>query len=72
MSVVREKAAGSCPTKKKKRRRVLLGHLSRENNDPSVAMLTITNTLQEQDIFPGDELSLEVMLRDSCSCVYEV
>ncbi len=21
---------------------------------------------------PGDELSLEVMLRDSCSCVYEV
>ena len=57
---------------KKKRRRVLLGHLSRENNDPSVAMLTITNTLQEQDIFPGDELSLEVMLRDSCSCVYEV
>ena len=69
-------SAGTCLCrlvgKKKKRRRVLLGHLSRENNDPSVAMLTITNTLQEQDIFPGDELSLEVMLRDSCSCVYEV
>lgn len=69
-------SAGTCLCrlvgKKKKRRRVLLGHLSHENNDPSVAMLTITNTLQEQDIFPGDELSLEVMLRDSCSCVYEV
>ena len=69
-------SAGECLCRlveeKSKRRQILLGHLSRENNDPSVAMLTITNTLQEQDIFPGDDLSLEVMLRDSCSCIYEV
>ena len=69
-------SAGKCLCRlveeKRKRRQILLGHLSRENNDPSVAMLTITNTLQEQDIFPGDDLSLEVMLRDSCSHIYEV
>ena len=35
-------------------------------------MLTVTNTLQEQDIFPGDDLTVEVMLRDACSCLYEV
>lgn len=69
-------SAGECLCRlveeKHKRRQVLLGHLSRENNDPSVAMLTVTNTLQEQDIFPGDDLSVEIMLRDSCSCIYEV
>ena len=57
---------------KKKKRHILLGHLSRENNDPSVAMLTVKNTLMEKDILVGNELSLDVVLRDSCSCIYEV
>lgn len=57
---------------KKKKRRILLGHLSRENNDPSVALLTVKNTLMERNIFIGGELSLDVILRDSCSCIYEV
>ena len=69
-------SAGECLCRlieeNRKPRQVLLGHLSRENNDPSVAMLTVTNTLQEQDIFPGDDLTVEVMLRDACSCLYEV
>ena len=69
-------SAGKCLCRltqsKHKRRRVLLGHLSRENNDPSVAMLTIANTLQEQDIFLGDELTLDVMRRDAYSELYEV
>lgn len=57
---------------RRKNRRVLLGHLSRENNDPSVAMLTVRNTLMENNIIPGNELKLEVVLRDCCSCIYEV
>lgn len=57
---------------KKKKRHILLGHLSRENNDPSVAMLTVKNTLMEKNIFIGNELSLDVVLRDSYSCIYEV
>lgn len=55
-----------------KKRRVLLGHLSRENNDPSVAMLAVKNTLMENNIIPGSDLKLEVVLRDCCSCIYEV
>lgn len=55
-----------------KKRRVLLGHLSRENNDPSVALLAVKNTLMEKNIFIGSDLKIEVVHRDSCSCLYEV
>ncbi|MDO4545149.1 MAG: MBL fold metallo-hydrolase [Bacillota bacterium] len=69
-------SAGECLCElvetKQKKRRVLLGHLSRENNDPSVAMLAVRNTLMEKNIIPGTDLQLEVVLRDCCSCLYEV
>lgn len=69
-------SAGECLCRltetKRKRRRILLGHLSRENNDPSVAMLTVRNTLMENDIFPGSDLTVDVVLRDCCSRLYEV
>lgn len=55
-----------------KKRRILLGHLSRENNDPSVALLAVKNTLMEKEIFVGSDLKLEVVHRDCCSCLYEV
>ena len=55
-----------------KKRRILLGHLSRENNDPSVALLAVKNTLMEKDIFVGSDLKVEVAHRDCCSCLYEV
>jgi phosphoribosyl 1,2-cyclic phosphodiesterase len=68
--------AGKCLCKltatKCKRRQVLLGHLSRENNDPQVAMLAVRNELLENDIIPGDELKLDIALRDCCSLIYEV
>ena len=69
-------SAGECLCKlvecNHKKRRILLGHLSHENNDPSVAMLAVKNTLMESNIFPGNELAIDVVLRDSCSCIYEV
>lgn len=57
---------------KPKRRVVLLGHLSRENNTPDVAMQAIVNTLEEQQIFTGRDLQIEVALRDKMSKLYEV
>lgn len=69
-------SAGECLCElveaKRKKRQVLLGHLSHENNDPSVAMLAVKNTLMEKNIIPGNELKLEVALRDSYSYIYEV
>ncbi len=69
-------SAGECLSclveAKDKSRRILLGHLSRENNDPSLAMLAVKNTLMEKDIIPGDKLKIDVILRDCRSCVYEV
>lgn len=69
-------SAGECLCKlaaaKKKQRQVLLGHLSHENNDPAVAMLTVRNTLMENNIIPGNELKLAVAMRDCRSFLYEV
>lgn len=55
---------------KEKRRQVLLGHLSRENNDPHVALLTVANTLMEHDIFLGGDLQVEVARREEASPLY--
>ncbi len=55
-----------------KERKILLGHLSRENNDPSVAMLTVRNTLMERDIIPGSNIKLDIAMRDRCSRIYKV
>ena len=55
-----------------KRRQVLLGHLSHENNTPEVAMQAIINTLEEERIFTGDDLQIEVAMRDQISDIYEL
>lgn len=55
-----------------KRRQVLLGHLSHENNTPEVAMQAIVNTLEEERIFIGDELRIEVARRDEISRLYKL
>lgn len=55
-----------------KKRRILLGHLSHENNDPSVALLAVKNTLLEKGIFTGGTITVDVALRDTCSLIYEV
>ncbi|MDO4869068.1 MAG: MBL fold metallo-hydrolase [Bacillota bacterium] len=69
-------SAGEClcriVEKRPKRRRVLLGHMSRENNTPEVAMLAVRNTLEENSIYIGGELKVDVVLRDQMSRLYEV
>ena len=55
-----------------KKRQVLLGHLSRENNDPNVAMLAVRNTLEEQEIYIGGDLQVQVARREERSRLYVV
>ena len=50
----------------------LLGHLSHENNTPEVAMQAIVNTLEEERIFVGDELRIDVARRDTISRLYKL
>ena len=51
---------------------MLLGHLSRENNDPNVAMLAVRNTLEEQEIYIGGDLQVQVARREERSRLYVV
>ncbi len=55
-----------------KPRQVLLGHLSHENNDPAVALLTVRNTLLEKNIILGGDMKLGVAMRDTLSYIYDV
>lgn len=55
-----------------KKRRVLLGHMSRENNTPEVAMQAVRNTLEEHGIYIGGALKVDVVLRDAVSKLYTV
>ncbi len=55
-----------------KSRQVLLGHLSHENNDPHVALLTVRNTMLEQDIYEGAGLQIRIAARDERSSLFEV
>ena len=58
--------------KRPKNRRVLLGHMSRENNTPEVAMQAVRNTLEENGIYIGGSLKVDVVLRDAVSKLYTV
>lgn len=68
--------AGKClcriVNEKPKKRRVILGHMSRENNTPEVAMQAVVNTLEEMGIYVGGNLLVEIAARESIGTVYEV
>lgn len=51
---------------------VLLAHLSRENNTPQQAYLTIRNVLFEQELYIDRDLTMDVMERDATGPVLEV
>ena len=52
--------------------RVLLGHLSRENNTPQQAYLTVRNVLFENGFYVHRDLELAVVLRDEESELFVV
>lgn len=59
-------------TERKKDRRILLGHLSRENNFPEMAYQTVKNILEEERYYIGRHVELETIRRDEVSQVFQV
>jgi phosphoribosyl 1,2-cyclic phosphodiesterase len=56
----------------KKKRRVLLAHLSRENNFPEMAMQTIKNILEESRYYVGADVHIDTILRNEIGPPYEI
>ena len=74
-------AAGKCLARMLKERRengeirvprVLLAHLSRENNTPQQAFLTVRNVLEEEDFYIGKDLKIDVLGPDPVPVLMEV
>lgn len=54
-----------------KRQKVLLAHLSKENNFPELAYQTVVNILREKGIKLGDDIILELTQRDRPTKIYD-
>ena len=52
--------------------RILLAHLSKENNFPELAYETSKSILAQNDIIIGQDLKLDVLLREEVSDIYNV
>ncbi|MDR1247249.1 MAG: MBL fold metallo-hydrolase [Clostridiales Family XIII bacterium] len=59
-------------TYERKKRRVLLAHLSRENNFPEMAMQTIRNILEEHGYHTGADVYLETVPRSEIGLLYAI
>ncbi len=57
--------------KDQKERRVLLAHLSKENNFPQMAYQTVKNMLEEREFYIGRHIEVSMIVRDEISCVYQ-
>lgn len=55
-----------------KERRILLAHLSKENNFPEMAVQTVKNILEEENYYIGRNIKLTAIIRDQISKVYQV
>lgn len=71
-------AAGKCICKMLNQRsgkeipRIVLAHLSNENNTPEQAFLTIRNILFEEDYYINQDLLLDIIPRDDVSKIMEI
>lgn len=71
-------AAGACICRMladihgRKMPKVVLAHLSRENNTPGQAYLTIKNILLEEEFYIEKDLELSIITKDEISTFYEV
>ncbi|GAB1477364.1 MBL fold metallo-hydrolase [Bacillota bacterium] len=59
-------------SERKKDRRILLAHLSRENNFPEMAYQTVKNILEEYNFFIGKHVELATVIREEVSVLYKV
>ncbi len=63
--VLKQRASGDIP-------KILLAHLSRENNTPEHARITVKNILFEENFMPGRDYELSVMARSEVSATIKV
>lgn len=59
-------------SEQKKDRRILLAHLSRENNFPEMAYQTVKNILEEENYYIGRHIELNTIVKDEISMTYQV
>ena len=52
--------------------RILLAHLSKENNFPELAYETSKGILTQNDIIVGQDVKLDVLSRDEISDIYNI
>jgi phosphoribosyl 1,2-cyclic phosphodiesterase len=52
--------------------RILLGHLSKDNNNPDLAYITIKNNLDEYNLKEGKDYKLEFTYRDRPTQLYKI
>jgi phosphoribosyl 1,2-cyclic phosphodiesterase len=51
---------------------VILGHLSAENNTPTLAQRVSETAMMREDIRPGEDVELQVALRDEVSSIFRL
>ncbi|MDD2484024.1 MAG: MBL fold metallo-hydrolase [Eubacteriales bacterium] len=59
-------------SERQKERKILLAHLSRENNFPEMAYQTVKNILEEENYALGKQILLSTIVRDEISAVFQV
>jgi phosphoribosyl 1,2-cyclic phosphodiesterase len=52
--------------------RILLAHLSKDNNIPDLAYITVKNSLENHELVIGKDLQLDITYRDRPTPLYEV
>ncbi len=57
---------------KKGNEKVLLGHLSQENNFPELAYKTVVNTLKSHKLTVDEDVFVQMTFRDKCTRIMEV
>lgn len=57
---------------KGKKRKILLAHLSNENNFPEMAYQTVKNILEEENYYIGKHVELSTIIKDEVSIMYQV
>lgn len=55
-----------------RKQKILLAHLSKENNSPMQAMLTIKNRLFEEDLIAGEDYLMNVLSADASTRLLEI
>ena len=51
-------------------KQIILGHLSGENNLPELALATSTQRAEQEGMILGQDISLDLALRDTVGSVY--